>query len=367
MARATTTLPPDVSQGPTAAREAGPLTTVFTTPDFCAPSMWHDPATPALSSSICMPPDFYKLYGYRYGFYSPGICPLGYTEGCAFPTPLAVESNGTPFLGGTLLPGETARICCPAGFTCYTKGPSIDADKTYSQCISTGSLSTFEAYDYGSHSYIMSTAAAKAFAIQVRWQLSDLSKLETDPTVSGSRYPTSTPKAAPSVTPSRVGVATTGPAATEGTLGDGDSPRDGLSKGSIIALSTALPLASLVLGILAYFVWKRQHHRAQQSEKSTTDECEGTGGFLRDGPQSTASVSPLTPGTTGFETNSMAELDRGTVSEMDAEKPTYEADPDAHPWMELETRERIQELPHTFVAELEGNQPRSLAAAHEKP
>ncbi|KAK6823528.1 hypothetical protein PG987_013785 [Apiospora arundinis] len=327
--------------------------------------MWHDPATPALSSSICMPPDFLKLYGYHYGFYSPGICPLGYTEGCAFPTSLAVKSNGTPFLGGTLLPGETARICCPTGFTCYIKDPSIDADKSITSASLLGSLSTFEAYDYGAHSYITSTAAAKAFAIQVRWQRSDLSKLETDPTAPGFRYPT--PKAAPSMAPSRVSVVTTGPAATKGTLDDGDLPRDGLSKESIIALSTALPLASLVLGTLAYFVWNRRHYRTQQSEKSTTDECEGMSGFLRDGQQSAASVSPLTPCTTDFETNSMAELDHGTVSEMDAEKPTYEADPDAHPGWSSKAWERMQELPHMFVADLEGNQPRSPVAAHGKP
>ncbi|KAK6857515.1 hypothetical protein PG995_006342 [Apiospora arundinis] len=262
-------------------------------------------------------------------------------------------------------PGRDGAHLLPYGLHMLYQGPQYRRRQIYNQCISTGSLSTFEAYDYGAHSYITSTAAAKAFAIQVRWQRSDLSKLETDPTAPGFRYPT--PKAAPSMAPSRVSVVTTGPAATKGTLDDGDLPRDGLSKESIIALSTALPLASLVLGTLAYFVWNRRHYRTQQSEKSTTDECEGMSGFLRDGQQSAASVSPLTPCTTDFETNSMAELDHGTVSEMDAEKPTYEADPDAHPWMELEAWERMQELPHMFVADLEGNQPRSPVAAHGKP
>lgn len=330
-----------------------------------------------------MPPDFLKLYGYHYGFYSPGICPLGYTEGCAFPTSLAVKSNGTPFLGGTLLPGETARICCPTGFTCYTKGPSIDAEKTYSQCISTGSLSTFVAYDYGLHSYIMSTAAAKVFAIQVRWQSSDLSKLETDPTVPGSRYVE--PKVISAVDPTTTGdanaanvmsngspgsAATTGPAATTRAGDDGDSSRGHLPRGPIIVLGIALPLASLMLGVLAYFVWRWRHHRLQQFDKSSNDEhrdkskCKS--GFLRGGVLSMASVSPLTPGTAGFGESSTTELDFGTVNEMDAEKPTYEADPDAHPWMELETREHMLELPNTFVAELEGDQPRSQAATQEK-
>ena len=384
MAMATTTLPlPHVTQDTTLPRQAGPLTTVFTTPDFCGPSIWHDPATPALSSSICMPPNFGKLYGYHYGFYSPGICPSGYTEGCAFPTSLAVTNNGTPFLGGALIPGETARICCPTGFTCYTKGPNIDAEKTYSQCISTGSLSTFVAYDYGLHSYIMSTAAAKVFAIQVRWQSSDLSKLETDPTAPGSRYVE--PNVVSAVDPTATGdanaanvmsngspgsVATTGPTATTRAGEDGDSSRGRLPKGPIIALGIALPLASLMLGVLAYFVWRWRRHRLQQFDKPSKDEREDKSecksGFLRDGVLSTASVSPLTPGTTGFGGSSTTEPDFGTVNEMDAEKPAYEADPDAHPWMELETREPMQELPNTFVAELEGDQPRSQAATQEK-
>lgn len=46
-------------------------------------------------------------------FYSPGICPESYTQGCAWPTSFAVVSNGTPFIGGPLESSETAIVCCP--------------------------------------------------------------------------------------------------------------------------------------------------------------------------------------------------------------------------------------------------------------
>ena len=324
--------------------------------------MWHNPATPALSSSICMPPDFRKLHDYSHGFYSPGICPMGYTEGCAFPTSLAVTSNGTPFFGGTLIPGETARICCPTGFTCYTSGLGADPDKTYSQCISTKGLSTFQAYNYGLDAYIMSTAYALVFAIQVRWQSSDLSKLETDPTVPGSKH--GGPKVTSAVDPTGAAIVAnvissglpgsvveTGQAATAGAGDAGDPPRGGISTGAIIAMGVAVPLVSLILGILAYFFWWRHN---KKHSKPTEDEDKG--GFLRDGVPSAALVSPMTPHT-DFG-NRTTEIDSGTVNEMDA-TTINEADPDAHPWMELETRELVQELPNKFVAELEGSAPRA--------
>ncbi|KAK8064949.1 hypothetical protein PG994_007587 [Apiospora phragmitis] len=311
-------------------RQAGPLTTVFTTPDFCDSVRWSATATPALSSSICMPPDFARYHAYGYGFYSPGICPMGYTEGCAFPTSRAVKINGTPFFGGTLLAGETARICCPAGYTCYT---GADKSKTYSECIATSGKTTFLGYNYQSNTYITTITDALAFAIQVRWQSSDLSNLETDPTVPGSKY--------------------TGP------TGDATGGESAAKAGSDTTLGNVEET-----GFLAFFIWRRRYKRkyAKPTEDdrsqgvSSPVESEGKSGFLRDGVPSTALVSPMTPRTVGFS-SSTTELDSGTVNEMDA-TTVNELDPDSHPWMELETREQVSELPETsFVAELPGDMP----------
>ncbi|ORY58114.1 uncharacterized protein BCR38DRAFT_353317, partial [Pseudomassariella vexata] len=172
----TTATPTTAAATTSSQRGAAPLTTVFTTPDFCAPLYWQDTVTPALSSSICMPPNFQQYWVYKWGFYSPGICPTGYTEGCAFPSSLAISDNGTPFYGGPIVTGETARICCPTGYTCLT-GTAY----SYSKCISTESWTTYWTTDY-SNSVKQTTELATVFGLQVRWRESDLSILETDPT-----------------------------------------------------------------------------------------------------------------------------------------------------------------------------------------
>lgn len=313
-----------------------------------------------------MPPNFNKYYGYKYGFYSPGICPMGYTEGCAFPKTLARTINGTPFFGGTLMAGETARICCPTGYTCYT---GSNEEKTYSQCIATGRRTTFLGYNYGSNTYLTTVTDAMAYAIQVRWQSSDLPSLETDPTVPGSTFngpmPTATGDATGGLSAAQAGSSSVMGSAGEtgAAAGPGNDGRTGVPTGVIIAVGVAVPLISLALGFLAFFLWRR--HYKKNYVKPTDDdgsqeltspvESEAKSGFMRDGVPSTALVSPMTPRTVGFG-GSTTELDSGTVNEMDATK-INELPPDSHPWMELETREQATELPTTFVAELPGDMP----------
>lgn len=66
-----------------------------------------------------MPPKFHVLYDYSFGFYSPGICPTGYSKGCDFPNAIArTDDGGMVYYGGDVLEGETVRVCCPNGYTC---------------------------------------------------------------------------------------------------------------------------------------------------------------------------------------------------------------------------------------------------------
>ncbi|KAK1978099.1 hypothetical protein LZ30DRAFT_546296, partial [Colletotrichum cereale] len=158
----------------TTQRGGAPLTTVFTTPDFCNSAYWTDTLTPPLSSVVCMPTSWHQVYDYGWGFYSPAICPSGYTEGCAFPTSLASKgADGNVGLGGPVIAGETPRLCCPTGHTCYSDTPSF----AYSKCISTQPTTTF--YDINNK---LTSQLALVFAVQVRWQQSDLSILQTNPT-----------------------------------------------------------------------------------------------------------------------------------------------------------------------------------------
>ncbi|KAK8043739.1 hypothetical protein PG994_012577 [Apiospora phragmitis] len=302
----------------TTSRGAGPLTTVFHTPEFCDPQRWTDVGTPALSSSICMPPNFMQYYGNKAGMYSPGICPGGYTDGCALPTALPSVEDGTPRYGGPLLAGETARLCCPTGYTCFT-GPATAPDIPYSKCISAAQSSRTYVEDH-----VTRTTRNMVYAIQVRWQESDLSILETDPTVPGSTF--------------------AGPTATSTpNPGDDEGSSSGLPIHIVLAIVIALFLFAVLLGIVAWLVWRRHFWKQQVIHRqlaSTPDLPKG--GEAHFDRQSTAAAGEpqmplLTGATPAFSrptTGIVSPLTPTTASEMDAVLPIHEADADARPWME---------------------------------
>lgn len=80
---------------------AVPLTTAFTIPLGCRYPL-EDP-----DLGRCQPDQFPVLW-YGDGFYSPGICPSGYTIGCT------AGKSSTPVLNGVVVEAEeTAAICVP--------------------------------------------------------------------------------------------------------------------------------------------------------------------------------------------------------------------------------------------------------------
>ncbi|KAK8011428.1 hypothetical protein PG990_010393 [Apiospora arundinis] len=243
-------------------RGAGPLTTVFTMPDFCHTPWWTFPATPAVSSSVCMPGNWVDYYGNRSGFYSPGICPQGYTEGCYLPTSAArFSEDGKPWNGGSILAGETARICCPAGYQCY-EDLTTDNAVRWRKCITTAAnpLTTLTRIIDGTTT-ATTTTPALAFGIQVRWQSSDLSILETDPTVPGATY---TGK------PHRPGE------------GDGNGSSNSGPSTAIIVVGVVVPVMSLILGIIAFLYW-RHHYRAKVVSPSPHGGYQYDGSFFGGG------------------------------------------------------------------------------------
>lgn len=305
-----------------------------------------------------MPPKFHSLYAYKYAFYSPGICPSGFSEGCAFPTSLATRSLGTDMYGGPLIPGESARVCCPTGYQCYTSGSL--SESFWSNCISTEPLTTHWQWDWGKGTDVMTTTEALAYAIQVRWQASDLSILATDPTVPGSTFDGPTPTATAAVT-----------TATGAAGGHEDGGSRGISTGALTAIAIAVPVGLLAFGIVAFLLWRRNYRKKHARKDASTMEEKpdnsnmGPSSSTRlnaellsphDGQRSdtpnTALVSPLTPNTM-FAGQSTTELDSHTVNEMDAQS-VYEADSKPRQLVEMEAVEKIHEMPHTFVAELDG-------------
>ncbi|GJC92592.1 hypothetical protein ColKHC_01418 [Colletotrichum higginsianum] len=365
----------------TTQRGAAPLTTVFTTPDFCKDLYWTNTITPPLSSVVCMPTSWHQLYDYSWGYYSPGICPSGYTEGCAFPTSLATSKGGGIRLGGPVVEGETARLCCPTGHTCYTDSWA------YSKCISTVPTTSF----YNSDNQPTSQLAL-VFAVQVRWRASDLSILETDPTVPGATYTglTSTGAAGSSGataassagTGGGTGTRASGSAATatatstataapEGSSTGGGGSQ-GISVGTTIAIAVGSVAGTLALALLAFvLLWRRRRRRDAQKAASAhahdsdaksdslaapallahkaasgktsldiTSPRPGSGTtVVGDGPLHSPHTPTATVAATGAGTGTTTQLDSTAV-------------------MEMETLERPQELPDdNAVFEMEGDMP----------
>ena len=84
----------------------GPLTTTFVAPPSCTTSFSHlyvidgkgaVVAGPVTANEDCFPPAYQNA---RYYYYSPGVCPSGYTAACS-----TTESIGTLT--------QTIATCCP--------------------------------------------------------------------------------------------------------------------------------------------------------------------------------------------------------------------------------------------------------------
>lgn len=348
----------------TTTRGAGPLTTVFKFPDFCQSPWWnHDSiGTPAVSSSVCMPGNFVAYFGNRSGMYSPGICPMSYTEGCPFPSSDARLQDGKVWAGGPVVPGETARICCPEGYTCR-HDTTTSPDVQWRKCIRAGpdSMTRFTGTDG-----VVTTTMALAYAIQVRWQSSDLSILETDPTVPGSKY--STPAETTTVT-------------SDGDGGGGGGDGGGNST-TVLVVGIVVPVISLLLGILGFLFW-RHHYRTKYGRGGPAGNNSSTTA-LKDlsgrGPSRMSSALTLhtdfgagspTGGKDGGDDQKhdyYGPVAAVPPSEMDA-VVVHEADGRTrHRGAELPADERPQEMPGggaVFVAELADTSVAANATAND--
>ena len=356
---------------PTYGTGAGPLTTVFQTPDFCASSLWEDTMTPPLYSSICMPPNFNNYWNWQIGYYSPGICPSGYTQACEFPTSLATFSSFTdeyasskswPYYGGEVNSDETARLCCPTGYNCYSTG-MMGVGWSYSLCISTVPSTTLRDPEVTTGT-AYTTTENLAFAIQVRWRSEDLSILETNPTVPGQ-----------TIVPTEAVTQEATPQATQGGTDVSDAPGP-FSRGSVAVAAGVSIGVFLLLLLTAILIWRLVKKRKQVAELQQLSDKDNkspklgssadTVSTLSSGPHSPNPVSPLTD--TGGRSiagtvkgSGTAEIDSSPVAEMaNGESNAAELAGDATKPVELATEEKPVEVEtRDFVAELPGDMPDS--------
>lgn len=181
----------------------GPLTTVFTAPLSCSQSalfMYDDFDCAGSTTSIlrgpvdtapaahCFPPSLNDAAGRPGAYYSPGICPQGYTAACT-----SINRHASP-------EPETALTCCPDAGHGLSYECSVGSEWSWGLCHAalggeTATLTDLKTVKCGSSVADMEDfewdGVAQAQSIQVRFRRRDLSLFDTtrqqaQPTTSSS-------------------------------------------------------------------------------------------------------------------------------------------------------------------------------------
>lgn len=240
-----------------------PLTTVFTRPASCSPAPEIIPqASTDGPDSPCYPPQWHSV-DWKEGFYSPGLCPEGFSIGCsAWGSEWKTQAEEGWYDVHAVRTDETAYICVPGGFTCTGYG---QASK-----IIRGRRTVFGA------------------AMEIRWREQDIFLLETHPLTPGLR-PTPTDTATgKDITPSLSSVSSH--ASTKGGVSvtqitpagsAADPPREtgtpdtsttngrtstGLSKNARIGIGIGVGCGILALLLLSLLVWYIYRHRRSPNQ-----------------------------------------------------------------------------------------------------
>lgn len=162
----------------------GALTTTFTPPDFCSSSTgiyvvgcgggceyW---AEGPITDTRCYPPDYDPHVNH---YYSPGICPSGYTPGCTSRISIGKIT-------------ETIQTCCPTaqGYSYWCVDPvypwqeSLGCIVYMSESTSTFTWATITSIRNG-ETTVTSTERSEvgigAYGIEIRFQSTDLIPTET--------------------------------------------------------------------------------------------------------------------------------------------------------------------------------------------
>ncbi|KAF2246358.1 hypothetical protein BU26DRAFT_410791, partial [Trematosphaeria pertusa] len=280
----------------------GPLTTTFVAPSHCSRNALACPTcTNAIRGQSCrvngatvtaeddtgcwprataypdngQGPGKAPLFGM--GFYSPGIaCPTGFTSACtAVSQTDGQSSEAAPQVTGRfqwpLVAGETAVGCCPTGYscaidggvqTCHLEVTSTQFDAMTCNGVTEGDLNGFKV-PFTSGTQTVGTMHLFAPLIQINHQATDLPEevgAEDETSAAASATSLLTMSLEPSSTPAdRFAIPTLSsdilPERPD-SIGDDDHR---LPTGTKIGIACA-PLmgAAIILGIMAYFKWKKR-------------------------------------------------------------------------------------------------------------
>jgi len=194
---------------------AGALTTVFTPPANCPSLVATNDESPV---SSCMPTDYAnKYWDSNAGYYSPGVCPSGYTVAC---------SRYNSEQGPAVEDGETALICCPSAYTCNT---------------------AITSYCFGGPDPHKPTSA---FGIQIRNQAPDSARLPSWPTLPVATGAGASAGTAPVI------IITATPTAT---ITASPSSHNGLGTGATVGLAIGCVVIFAAALVAGAFILARRH------------------------------------------------------------------------------------------------------------
>ncbi|KAI0872762.1 hypothetical protein GGS24DRAFT_466392 [Hypoxylon argillaceum] len=207
----------------------------------------------------CFPPAF------RIGsdiFYSPGVCPQGWTSACG-----SIEVAGTVT--------ETRATCCPLGYTCETPPPSTVTWSTLS-CISSAiSVLNVTVPDVANQQSMVVELQPiiNEAAVNVRWQESDFAAKTIDSTSTG---PSSSSQFPAETSSSTIG----GPPTQSPSTGQGDS---GGPTSSQVKIGVGVGVGiggSFLLGAAAFCFWyvRRRSSRNKQARGGSGEKPSAGGG-----------------------------------------------------------------------------------------
>ncbi|OCL05950.1 hypothetical protein AOQ84DRAFT_390542 [Glonium stellatum] len=282
----------------------GPITTYFDFPTSCLSTLtsssplffghfydsYVDPSCyplGTLSASDVVGTDSWDLY-----YYSPGYCPNGWravtTISSVFPASLSIGS--ILYTGISLGPDTTAAICCPSGYQYASASETLPAGHLCSTSLTENTVLSFLLPTNDGDKWLIGNISTTTWStgeyifgdgIPIWWKSGDLSILSSAATATPpTSLSASTSKASPTPTstilpPTSTSTSTSARASTP-LLSSQNSRSGGLSTGTEIGISVAIPvaiIAILVFGILIYF---RRHRRANRTAHPVQSDRDGT-------------------------------------------------------------------------------------------
>ncbi|KAI2464605.1 hypothetical protein F4781DRAFT_412495 [Annulohypoxylon bovei var. microspora] len=194
-------------------------------------------------TSSCYPPAFQTTSG----FFSPGICPSGWSSAC----------GSVDVIGGSIT--ETTATCCPLGYKCIQVPDVTETWSTLScssSAISTLNVTVPDVSNQYSKVTQLSGIIINAAAVTVRWQQSDFVASETSTSTTTS------------LSSSTLRIST---AADSSPTNGGDNGDTGLSSNARIGIGIGTGLGSFGLILVGsvigtWFWWRRRKMKRKPND-----------------------------------------------------------------------------------------------------